>query len=616
MISTLIPENTVELLAPAKNLPIGIAAIKAGADAVYIGAPLFGAREAAGNPLSDITELVKYAHQFRVRVYVTLNTLLHDEEIPAAEELIQQLYDIKIDGLIIQDMGLLECQLPPIPLIASTQTNNRTPEKASFLEKVGFQRIILARELTLKEIEEIRQSTNVELEFFIHGSLCVCYSGQCYMSYAIGGRSGNRGKCAQSCRRIYSLVDNNGQIIMKNRYPLSLRDLNLAPHLNDLLQVGINSFKIEGRLKNEFYVMNVVNYYRKELDRLLPRMGLSKSSAGRVMVDFTAVPAKTFSRDFTTYFLHGRDKNMGSTDTPKSVGEKIGIVNAIFPTYFTLAKENLLLHAGDGICFFDNRQNLQGTRVNQVQGNKIFPEQIGSILKGTIIYRNYDQLFLQEIKKSRVERKISIDLSLTEIPEGFRLIAIDEDGFQSEVILPGEKIAAEKTELAAATIKKQLTSMGSTHFECKSLKADLNPIPYISMASLNTLRRAVLEKLNSIRIEKHPSLQIPIIPNEIPYLEKSLTFQGNVLNKKAIAFYRRHGVQTIEPAAESGLDMTGRKVMTTRYCILGQIGKCLLTDKTNKLNLPLFLVDKDNRRFELKFNCKKCEMEVYAGRKK
>ncbi len=616
MISTLIPEKTVELLAPAKNLQTGIAAIKAGADAIYIGAPLFGAREAAGNPLSDIAELVNYAHQFRARVYVTLNTLLHDEEIPVAVELINQLYDIQIDGLIIQDLGLLECQLPPMPLIASTQTNNRTPEKVSFLEKVGFQRIILARELTLNEIQEIRQNTQVELEFFIHGSLCVCYSGQCYMSYAIGGRSGNRGKCAQSCRRIYSLMDKNGQILMKNRYPLSLRDLNLAPHLKELLAVGVNSFKIEGRLKDEFYVMNVVSYYRQELDRLLPQMGLSKSSAGRVLVDFTPVPAKTFSRDFTTYFLTGRDKNMGSTDTPKSIGEKIGIVNAVYPNYFTLAKGSPQLNAGDGICFFDDRQNLQGTRVNQVQGNQIFPEQIGAIQKGTILYRNYDQLFLQAIKKSHLERKMAVRLSLREVSEGYRLMAIDEDGNQGEVVLPIEKIIAEKPELAIATIKKQLGSMGSTHFECTEIKIDLNPIPFIPIANLNTLRREVLEKLNSIRIETHPQLKAEITPNDIPYSEKSLTFQGNVLNKKAVAFYRRHGVVTIEPAAESGLDMTGRKVMTTRYCILGQIGRCLLTNKTDKLNLPLFLVDKDKRRFELKFNCQKCEMEVYFGRKK
>ncbi len=616
MKSTLIPEKTVELLAPAKNLQTGIVAIKSGADAVYIGAPSFGAREAAGNPLSDIAELVKYAHQFRARVYVTLNTLLYDEDIPVALEQIARLYDIKIDGLIIQDMGLLECALPPIPLIASTQTNNRTPEKVTFLEKVGFQRIILARELTLQEIQEIRQKSNVELEFFIHGSLCVCYSGQCYMSYAIGGRSGNRGKCAQSCRRIYSLVDSRGQVLMKNRYPLSLRDLNLAPHLKELLQAGINSFKIEGRLKDEFYVMNVVSYYRKELDRLLPQMGLKKSSAGRTIVDFSPVPAKTFSRDFTSYFLKGRDKNMGSIDTPKSIGEKIGAVQSIYLNYFILAPGAPQLNPGDGICFFDERQNLQGTRVNQVLGNKIFPEQIEAIQKGTLIYRNYDQLFLQQMKKSHVERKISVNLSLNEMPDGYRLIAVDEDGFRSEAIITVEKIKAQKPELAEATIKKQLSSMGSTNFECNQIIIDINPIPFIPIANLNTLRREVLENLNSIRMENHPLLKIEIVPNKFSYPEKSLTFEGNVLNQKAAAFYRRHGVQTIEPAAESEIDMTGRKVMTTRYCILGQTGRCLLTNKTEKLNLPLFLVDKNKRRFELKFNCKKCEMEVYSGRKK
>lgn len=616
MKSRIIPEKTVELLAPARNLQTGIAAIKAGADAVYIGAPLFGAREAAGNPLSDIAELVKYAHQFRVRIYVTLNTILTDEEIPVALELIAQLHEIRIDGLIIQDMGLLECALPPIPLIASTQTNNRTPEKVTFLEKVGFQRIILARELSLHEIQEIRQNTNVELEFFIHGSLCVCYSGQCYMSYAIGGRSGNRGRCAQSCRRIYSLVDSGGQILMKNRYPLSLRDLNLSPYLKELIEVGINSFKIEGRLKDEFYVMNIVSYYRKELDRLLPQIGLTKSSTGRTIVDFLAAPEKTFSRDFTTYFLNGRDKNMGSVDTPKSIGEKIGVVQSVYPKYFILGQGTSQLNPGDGICFFDEKQNLQGTCINQVQENKIFPEQIDAIQKGTIIYRNYDQLFLQQIKKSHVARKISVNLWLTETITGFKLTAIDEDGYQSEASINTKKIKAEKPELAEATIQKQLSSMGSTHFECIQITIHINPIPFIPIVILNTLRREVLEKLNSIRLENHPQLKVRRMPNNFPYPEKSLTFQGNVLNQKAQAFYRRHGVGAIETAAESGLEMIGRKVMTTRYCILAQTGRCLLTNKTERLKLPLFLIDKNNRRFELKFDCKRCEMEIFVGRKK
>ncbi|MEQ8225541.1 MAG: peptidase U32 family protein, partial [Candidatus Eremiobacterota bacterium] len=350
----------IELLSPAKDLECGMAAIKCGADAIYIGAERFGARVSAGNSPEDIKELVSFAHRYFARVYVTLNTILTDKETGQAKELMEKLYETGVDAFIIQDMGFLEMDLPPVPLFASTQCHNNSAEKIRFLEQVGFKRAILARELSLKEIKYIREKTEIELEFFVHGALCVCYSGQCYLSYAIGGRSGNRGDCAQPCRKIYSLVDESGNFIIKDKYLLSLKDLNLSGYIRELVDAGINSFKIEGRLKDINYVKNIVSFYRQKIDLA----GYKKTSSGNISINFTPDPEKTFNRGYTDYFFNGRRKDITSFNTPKSTGKSCGKIlkcdkNSFYLTYHSLK-------AGDGICFFDDTSILRGTSVKKV----------------------------------------------------------------------------------------------------------------------------------------------------------------------------------------------------------------------------------------------------------
>lgn len=597
--------NQIELLAPAKDLECGIAAIDCGADAVYIGSPRFGAREAAGNSLEDIAELVKYAHKYWVKIYVTLNTLLHDDEIPPALRLISQLYDVGIDGLIIQDVGLLECDLPPLPIIASTQMHNNTPEKVAFLEQVGIKRVILARELDLEQIRAIREQSNIELEVFVHGALCVCYSGQCYMSYALGGRSGNRGQCAQPCRKPYSLMDGNGKVLAADKHLLSLRDLNLSEHLSELIEAGVSSFKIEGRLKDRAYVSNVVAYYRAKLDEALSEMGLERSSSGVSRIDFTPDVNKTFNRGYTTYFLNGRGERTGSVDTPKMVGEAIGKVSFISRQGVTI-DSGIAMHKGDGICFFDRRGELRGTVINGVQGCVIVPDKLDGIEKGTLIYRNHDHEFLTRLNKARVERQIAVTLTLRDAPDGLLLIAVDEDGNQAEFDLACEKIRAEKPEAALNNIMKQLEKMGGTEFACSDVEVELPEVYFIPISTLNEMRREVLEKLAAVRVENRPAAEGSIIKNDVLYPETEISYLGNVLNQHAEAFYRRHGVTSIEPAAESGLDLRGRKVMTTRYCLKNQIGLC-----SGDATEPLFLIDAEGHRFELRFDCGRCEMEIF-----
>jgi len=600
----------IELLAPAKDLETGRAAINCGADAVYIAAAKFGAREAAGNPLEDLQALINYAHRYWARVYITLNTLLYDEEVPQAAQMIRQLYEIGADALIIQDMALLELDLPPLPLFASTQMHNHTPERVAFLEKVGIQRAILARELSLDQIREIRKKTTLELETFIHGALCVSYSGQCYMSYAAGGRSGNRGQCAQPCRKPYNLVDRTGAVLQENRYLLSLRDLNLTPDLPALLDAGVCSFKIEGRLKDKTYVMNVVGHYRQQIDRLLEGRSQRAAASGRVIFDFTPDPLKTFNRGYTEYFLHGRKEPVGSPDTPKSLGEPLGSVSRLGRGFFCLDGRSEV-HRGDGLCFFNKRRDLVGTTINDVQGRNIFPDKMEGLAVGLQVFRNHDHVFLSQLEKSQTERKIGVRFRLAATQTGLALFAQDEDGNESMATLACEKTPAEKPEQALATIDKQLRRLGGTEFDCTYIRVDLPEVYFIPMGTLNALRRAALEDLAQQRLENFPRRLGGAVKNEAPYPVQELTFQGNVLNQTAAAFYRRHGVTKIEPAAESGLDLRARKVMTTRHCIKHQLGWCPKENKTVKLQEPLALVDEQGRTFPLRFNCAECQMEVY-----
>ncbi len=602
----------VELLAPAKDLDSGMAAINCGADAVYIGGPRFGAREAAGNNLSDIQALASYAHRYWARVYVTLNTLLFDEEIAQAEQLVREVYEAGADALIIQDMGLLELNLPPIPLFASTQMHNHTPERVAFLEKVGIQRAILARELSLEQIRAIRAQTSLELETFVHGALCVSYSGQCAMSYALGGRSGNRGQCAQPCRRPYQLVDHTGAVLEAERYLLSLRDLNLSQDLAALLDAGVRSFKIEGRLKDKSYVMNVVGAYRQRLDALLAGQAhtLKPAASGKVVFDFNPDPQKTFNRGFTQYFLHGRKEPVGSPDTPKALGEPLGKVVKLARGAFSLDGA-VEVYRGDGLCFFNKQRELQGTTVNDVQGRLIYPERLEGLITGTLVYRNHDHQFLSMLEKSQTGRKIAVRFRLAETATGLALFAQDEDGNEAMFTLPCEKTPAEKPEQALATLEKQLQKLGGTPFTCSFVRNDLSAAYFIPVSLLNALRRGVLEALQAQRLENFPRQQGGAVVNDAPYPEKELSYWGNVLNAQARAFYQRHGVTHIAPAAESGLDMRGRKVMTTRHCIKYQLGWCPKENRSIRLQEPLALVDAQGNRYPLRFNCGTCQMEVY-----
>ncbi|MEN6387156.1 MAG: peptidase U32 family protein, partial [Phycisphaerales bacterium] len=414
----------IELLAPAKDAETAIAAIKSGADAVYIGADRFGARQAAVNSIEDIKKVVDFAHQYYAKVYITLNILLFDGELFVAEKMIHQLYNIGVDGLIIQDMGLLEANLPPIPLIASTQMDNSSLEKIKFLENIGFRRVILARELSIEEIKNIRKNTSIDLECFIHGALCVSKSGQCYMSYALGGRSGNRGQCAQPCRRLYTLKDERGNIIAKDRYLLCLKDLNLSEHLEELIDAGITTFKIEGRLKDTAYVVNTVGFYRKILDEILEKKKLAHSSSGTVKLGFEPNPKKTFNRGFTEFNFADRQAKMGSLDTPKTVGEFAGTVKKVEKSFFVIDSK-IEFHSGDGICFFDWQNNLSGTTVNKAEGQKIYAQKMNEIRAGQKIYRNYDHQFSSILQNVPAERKVQLKASLEENENWLTLRGID-----------------------------------------------------------------------------------------------------------------------------------------------------------------------------------------------
>lgn len=607
--------STIELLAPAKDLDTGRAAIDCGADAVYMGAPRFGAREAAGNSIEAVADLCAYAHRYWVRVYATMNTLLRDDELEDAVHMCHDLHRAGVDGLIIQDLGLLECELPPLPIIASTQMHNHTPERVAFLEKVGFSRAILARELDLAQIAGIRAASAIELEVFVHGALCVCYSGQCFLSYGLGGRSGNRGQCAQPCRRGYSLEDGAGNKLANEGHLLSLRDLNLTDELQALLGAGVTSFKIEGRLKNRAYVMNVVGHYRRELDALMPSLGHRRASSGQTTLGFSPDPDKTFNRGYTTYFLHGRGAEVASPDSPKHVGEPLGQVAAVRRDSVTL-QTDASLHSGDGITFFAGDRELQGTVVNRVDGATIFPEKLAGLARGVRVFRNHDHAFVTQVSHSQNQRRIPVVLRLTEAPNGFRLEATDEDGVTAGVSLDCDKVWADKPAQARTAIERQLAKLGASEFSCVRVDLDLPRMPHLPLAVINGLRRGAITELQTVRLQHRPVWQRRAARAEARFPQTELTFEANVMNQKAAAFYRRHGVERIEFGAESGIDLGGRKVMTTRYCLKYESGLCPRRPESKGKSVPpepWFLVDDENRRFRLRFRCdqKDCVMELY-----
>jgi putative protease len=519
-----------------------------------------------------------------------------------------------VDGLIIQDVGLLECELPPLPLIASTQMHNHSAERVAFWERVGFSRAILARELDLDQIRAIRAATSIELEAFIHGALCVSMSGQCSLSYALGGRSGNRGQCAQPCRRLYCLQDAAGATLVPDKHLLSLRDLNLGTALRELVEAGVTSFKIEGRLKNKAYVMNIVGHYRRKLDALLVELGGRRASSGQTTLGFEPDPDKTFNRGYTTYFLHGRGAVVASPDSPKHVGEPVGRVVDMRRDGFVLDAA-APLHSGDGISFFGRDQELHGTVVNQINGAAVFPEKLGGIERGLRVFRNHDHAFVSHVVRSQNQRRIAVNLRLSESATGLRLEAIDEDGVVAGAEVDCVRVWADKPDQARLVLERQLAKLGASEFRALRVDLDLPRMPHVPLATLNGLRRDLVEELRRQRARLRPVRVVAHAPNQAPFPEQELSFLGNVLNQKAAAFYRRHGVGRIEPAAESGLDMHGRKVMTTRMCIKYEMGLC--PRKPGHASRPCpaepwFLVDDEGRRLRLDFRCgeRDCVMEI------
>lgn len=600
----------IELLAPAKNLVSGIAAINYGADAVYIGSPKFGARVAAGNSISDISNLAKYAHQFNAKAYVTINTIIHDNELDEVQKTIHTLYKEGVDAVIIQDMGILELDLPPIPLFASTQTNNYSVKKIKFLESIGLQRIILARELSLNQIKEIRKNTSVDLEFFVHGALCVSLSGQCYFSHAINKGSANRGACAQPCRAYYSLKDKSGKTLIKNKHLLSLKDLNLSDHISDMLDAGISSFKIEGRLKDLDYVKNVTSHYRKAIDSVLGNKNdFQKSSLGKIYFDFKPDPDRTFNRGYTNYFFKNRNKEIASPNTQKSIGKYLGTVKSVQKSYFTL-NSNLKLQNGDGICFFDNKGNLIGTKINKIEEEKIFPDNLKEIKSGIEIFRNFDIAFSKQLSSSRTERKISVNIEVNETDDGILIIANDEDKNSVSLNFNFEKEVAKNAEKAFENLKNQFSKSGESIFKIENVKTDISKVFFLPISELNRLRRDILDLLSKKRLENYKNKSFSIEKNSIKYPNDFIDYKGNVLNKKAIEFYKRHGVKSIENAFETQIDFADKEIMITKHCIKYQLGACGKFEKNpRKVEEPLFLED-NNRKYKLEFDCKNCFMKV------
>lgn len=604
-------QRPIELLAPAKNLECGIEAINHGADAVYIGAPRFGARAAAGNSLADIEALVQYAHLYNVRIYVTVNTILRDDELKETEAMIWDLYRVGVDALIVQDMGLTQLNLPPIPLHASTQMDNRTVEKVRFLADAGFRQVVLARELSVNEISRIHAACpDTLLEVFIHGALCVSYSGQCYVSEACFGRSANRGECAQFCRLQFDMIDADGKVIEKGKHLLSLKDMNQSDNLEELLDAGASSLKIEGRLKDVSYVKNVTAYYRQKLDALFKRRKeYVRASSGSVKLAFRPQLDKSFSRGFTDYFAHGRNPGIFSFNTPKSLGEEVGTVKEIRGNYLTVAGVKAFSN-GDGLCYLDAQGRLQGFRVNRVENNKLFPQEMPRIKPKTVLYRNFDQEFDRIMQKKSAERKLAVDVSLAENNFGFTLTMCDEDGNSVSMALSKNKELARTPQ--HDNLINQLGKLGNTPFVPRNIEVDLSENWFIPSSELAELRRATVEKLLSLRrINYHRELwRMP--ETEHPYPQKELTYLGNVMNKEAAAFYQKHGVERIAPAFEVE-HLEGAALMFCKHCLRYSMGWCPVHHKVKSpYREPYYLVSGDGKKFRLQFDCKNCQMKVYS----
>ena len=607
----MIKQRKIELLAPAKNLECGMAAIDHGADAVYIGAPKFGARAAAVNSLEDIAALVEYAHLYNVRIYVTVNTILKDEELKETEEMIRALYRVGVDALIVQDMGIAGLELPPIPLHASTQMDNRTAEKVRFLADAGFRQVLLARELSLREIGKIHEACpDVSLEIFVHGALCVSYSGQCYVSQACFGRSANRGECAQFCRLPFSLVDSNDRVIAKDKHLLSLKDLNQSEELEALLDAGASSFKIEGRLKDVSYVKNVTAAYRQKLDAILARRKeYVRASSGSCRYAFKPQLDKSFSRGFTHYFLHGRTRDVFSFDTPKSLGEEMETMKEARGNYLTVAGLKSF-NNGDGVCYIDEQGKLQGFRINRVEGNKLYPQEMPRIKPRTVLYRNFDQEFEKILARRSSERKMAVAIRLADTAFGFALTLTDEDDNRVTLSLPRAKEPARTPQ--EENLKTQLAKLGNTPFEAERVDIDFTENWFLPASVLADFRRQAIEKLIAARRINYRRELAVLRPTTHAFPQTTLTYLGNVMNARAASFYAGHGVASIAPAFEQ-TPVEKAVLMFCKHCLRYSMGWCPVHQRERSpYREPYYLVSTDGKRFRLEFDCRNCQMKVSA----
>ena len=594
----------IELLCPARDYRAAIAAIECGADALYIGAESFGARRGATNTTEDIARVVDYAHLFGVRVYVTLNTILYENELKRAEELARRLIEIGVDALIVQDMAYRQMNLP-VELHASTQVCNMTPEGAKFLEDSGFTRVILERALSLEEIKSIRKATTVDLECFIHGAICVGHSGRCYLSRSQSPRSGNRGECSQPCRLTYDLVTESGNVIIKGKHLLSVKDFDLSERIGELIDAGVMSFKIEGRLKDDNYVKNIVAYYRKKIDEALAtRPHCAPLSSGHSEVEFTPDPKKSFTRDGGEYMYLGKRRGVASFDTPKAVGEYIGSVAVVGKRDLRIVSRTPL-SAGDGLCFIA-KDGIIGTNINRVEGDKIEPNRIDGIKPGMEVYRNYDHRFSQSVERSRSRRTIGVECTLRLEESGIVATFTDEDGNSATVERNVALDRANNSAKMRAVAEEQMAKSGDSIFRVKAVEI-VGEEFFATAKLLAEIRREALAELASIRADVALPHDIRTDNGTAQYPLKRLTPQHNVVNSLARQFYYNHGVEHIVEGLDSWASTHGERVMESSYCIRREIGECL--KQGSRLKGPLYL-EHGRHSYRLDFDCAKCVMSL------
>ncbi|MGP0148357.1 peptidase U32 family protein [Pseudomonas oryzihabitans] len=630
-----LPKHHLELLSPARDVGIAREAILHGADAIYIGGPSFGARHNACNEVSEIAELVKFARRYHARVFTTLNTILHDDELEPARKLIHQLYDAGVDALIVQDLGVLELDIPPIELHASTQTDIRTLARAKFLDQAGFSQLVLARELNLQEISAIAAETDAAIEFFIHGALCVAFSGQCNISHAQTGRSANRGDCSQACRLPYTLKDDQGRVVAFEKHLLSMKDNNQSANLRVLVEAGVRSFKIEGRYKDMGYVKNITAYYRQLLDEILEeRTDLARASSGRTAHFFVPDPDKTFHRGSTDYFVTDRKVDIGAFDSPTFTGLPVGQVEKVGKRDFIAVTEEPLSN-GDGLNVLVKRE-VVGFRANvaelkgefeedgakryryRVEPNEM-PEGLFRLRPNHPLSRNLDHNWQQALLKTSAERRIGVRWQAELREQRLQLTATSEEGISVSVALDGPFGIANKPEQALEGLRDLLTQLGTTEYHALDVTLDAPQAFFVPNSQLKALRREAIEQLTAARVAAHPrgSRKAETSPPPV-YPESHLSFLYNVYNQKARDFYHRHGVQLIDAAYEAHEELGEVPVMITKHCLRFSFNLCPkqakgVTGVRTKV-APMQLVHGDEV-LTLKFDCKPCEMHVVGKMK-